>query len=75
MYDELYTSDTWIAAHDEIQKQKQDNRCKLERVIAVLMLWSDATHLAQFSIASAWPSSGTNPSTFDLALTQGHVTS
>lgn len=55
VYDELYTSDTWITAHDEIQKQRRDDGCKLERVIAGLMLWSDATHLAQFGTASAWP--------------------
>jgi hypothetical protein len=27
----------------------------LEQVIAGLMFWSDATHLAQFGNASAWP--------------------
>ena len=55
VYDELYTLDTWIAAHDEMQKQRCDNGCKLEHVIAGVMLWSDATHLAQFGSASAWP--------------------
>ena len=55
VYDELYTSDAWITAHDEIQKQRRDDGCKLERVVAGLMLWSDATHLAQFGTASAWP--------------------
>ena len=55
VYDELYTSDTWITAHDEIQKQRREDGCKLERMIAGLMLWSDATHLAQFGTASAWP--------------------
>lgn len=55
VYDELYTSDVWITAHDEIQKQRRDDGCKLERVIAGLMFWSDATHLAHFGNASAWP--------------------
>lgn len=55
LYDELYTSDAWIAAHDDLQKQQLDNGCTLERVIAGLMFWSDATHLAQFGNASAWP--------------------
>jgi len=55
LYDELYTSDAWNEAHDELQKQRRDNGCKLERVIAGLMFWSDATHLAQFGSASAWP--------------------
>ena len=55
LYDELYTSDAWIQAHDELQKQRRDDGCDLERVIAALMFWSDATHLAQFGNASAWP--------------------
>lgn len=55
LYDELYTSDAWLQAHDELQKQRRDDGCKLERVIAGLMFWSDATHLTQFGRASAWP--------------------
>ena len=55
VYDKLYTSNTWITVHDKIQKQRQDDRCKLEHVIAGLMLWSDVTHLAQFGTTSAWP--------------------
>ena len=55
VYDELYTSDAWITAHDELQKQQRDDGCNLERVIAGLMFWSDAAHLAQFGSASAWP--------------------
>lgn len=55
VYDELYTSDAWITAHNELQKQQRDDGCNLERVIARLMFWSDATHLAQFGSASAWP--------------------
>lgn len=55
IYDELYCSDAWLAAHDELQKQKREDNCKLERVIAGLMFWSDATHLAQFGQAKAWP--------------------
>ena len=48
-------SDAWITAHDDLQKQQRDDGCTLERVIAGLMFWSDATHLAQFGHASAWP--------------------
>ncbi|KAG2058593.1 hypothetical protein BDR06DRAFT_980408 [Suillus hirtellus] len=55
LYDELYTSDAWNKAHDELHEQKRDNGCQLEWVIAGLMFWSDATHLAQFGNASAWP--------------------
>ena len=55
LYDELYTSDAWNDAHDALQKQRCDSGCDLEWVIAGLMFWSDATHLAQFGNASAWP--------------------
>ena len=55
IFDELYTSDAWNDAHDEIQKQQLGNGCKLERVITGLMFWSDVTHLTQFGSASAWP--------------------
>ena len=55
LYDELYTSDAWIKAHDDLQKQGRNDSCDLEKVIAGLMFWSDSTHLAQFGNASAWP--------------------
>ena len=55
IYDELYTSDAWIQAHDEIMKQRREDDCQLERVIASMMFWLDATCLAQFGHASAWP--------------------
>jgi hypothetical protein len=50
--DELYTSDTWIEAQDKLLKEPG---CSLERVIAGLMFFSDATHLANFGTAKAWP--------------------
>ena len=46
VYDELYVSDTWNQAQDDIIKQRRDNECKLERVITGLMFWSDSTQLA-----------------------------
>lgn len=55
LYDELYTSDAWIEAHNDLQKQRRSDGCPLERVIGGLMFWSDSTHLAQFGNASAWP--------------------
>lgn len=55
IYNKLYTSDTWIQAHDDIQKQCHSNGCKLEWVVAAMMFSSDSTHLAQFGHASAWP--------------------
>ncbi|KAH7917408.1 hypothetical protein BV22DRAFT_1026375, partial [Leucogyrophana mollusca] len=55
VYDELYTSDAWIKAHDALQKQPPEPGCTLERVIAALMFSSDATMLASFGTAKAWP--------------------
>jgi hypothetical protein len=55
LYDELYTSDAWIKAQDELQKQRRDDGCRLERVVAGLMFWSDSTRLAHFGSASTWP--------------------
>ena len=55
VYDELYTSNVWNQAQDKIMKQKRHDGCKLEKVVAGLMFWSDSTHLAQFSHTSAWP--------------------
>ncbi|KAF8896664.1 hypothetical protein BD779DRAFT_1466557 [Infundibulicybe gibba] len=55
VYDELYTSDTWINAHNDLQKQPPEPGCKLERVIAGLMFWSDSTHLTNFGTAKVWP--------------------
>ncbi|KIK32623.1 hypothetical protein CY34DRAFT_18911 [Suillus luteus UH-Slu-Lm8-n1] len=54
LYDKLYTSDAWIEAHDELQKQRRDDGCKLERVVAGLMFWSDSTHLAHFGNTLTW---------------------
>lgn len=55
VYDELYASDAWLEAQDDLQKLPKEPGCSLERVIAGLMLFSDATHLANFGTAKAWP--------------------
>jgi hypothetical protein len=55
IFDELYTSDSWLDAQDELQKLPKEPGCSLERVIAGLMFFSDATHLASFGTAKAWP--------------------
>jgi hypothetical protein len=54
-YDEAYTSDQWIEAHDNLQKQPNEPGCKLEKVILGLMFWSDSTHLTSFGTANVWP--------------------
>ncbi|KAG2336252.1 hypothetical protein BDR05DRAFT_978825 [Suillus weaverae] len=55
VFDELYTSDSWLEAQDNLQQQPKELGCSLERVIAGLMFFSDATHLANFGTAKAWP--------------------
>ena len=55
IYDELYCSNAWNDEHDRLQKEERDDGCELERVIAGLMFWSDATQLAQFGQVKAWP--------------------
>jgi hypothetical protein len=55
IFDELYSSDAWLQAQDELQRLPKDPSCSLECVIAGLMLFSDATHLANFGTAKAWP--------------------
>lgn len=54
-YDEAYTSDAWIEAHNTLQKERNEPGCKLEKVILGLMFWSDSTHLANFGTAKVWP--------------------
>jgi hypothetical protein len=55
VFDELYTSDSWLEAQDDLQRLPKEPGCSLERVIAGLMFFSDATHLATFGTAKAWP--------------------
>jgi hypothetical protein len=55
VFDELYTSDAWLEAQDDLHRQPREPDCSLERVIAGLMFFSDATHLANFGTAKAWP--------------------
>ncbi|KAG1774476.1 hypothetical protein EV702DRAFT_1280579 [Suillus placidus] len=55
VFDEVYSSDSWLQAQDDLQKQPKEPGCSLEHVIARLMFFSDATHLANFGMAKAWP--------------------
>ncbi|KAF8143601.1 hypothetical protein K438DRAFT_1993739 [Mycena galopus ATCC 62051] len=56
---EVYNSDAFIDEHDKIQRTgalpPDDPNCKLEKVVAALMWWSDSTHLANFGTAKLWP--------------------
>ncbi|KAL0060724.1 hypothetical protein AAF712_012504 [Marasmius tenuissimus] len=58
VYTELYNSDAFIKEHDRVQRAElppENPNCKLERVVAGLMFWSDATQLANFGDAKLWP--------------------
>ncbi|KAK7688183.1 hypothetical protein QCA50_008553 [Cerrena zonata] len=57
IYSELYNSDAFLAEDEDVKRHAptDDPNCKLERVIAALMFWSDATHLANFGTAKLWP--------------------
>ena len=59
IYSELYDSDAFITAHDDIQRHgllpPDDLGCIREKVIAALMFWSDSTHLTDFGTAKIWP--------------------
>ncbi|KAJ3985139.1 hypothetical protein F5890DRAFT_1573070 [Lentinula detonsa] len=53
---DVYNSDMFLKEHDSIQRAPTDDRsCKREKVVAALMFWSDATHLANFGTAKLWP--------------------
>jgi Plavaka transposase len=54
-FDEVYTSDAFLKAHDTLQKQRNEPDCTLEKVVLGLMFWSDSTHLANFGVAKVWP--------------------
>ena len=58
VFSEVYNSDVCIDEHDNIQRAPlppDEPSCKLEKVLAILMIWSDSTHLANFGTAKLWP--------------------
>ncbi|KAF8806327.1 hypothetical protein BYT27DRAFT_7224612 [Phlegmacium glaucopus] len=57
IFSEVYDSDAFIEEHDKIQRSAptDDPDCKLEKVVAAIMFWSDSTHLANFGTAKLWP--------------------
>ena len=59
VYGKLYNSDEFINEHKQVQNcllpPPEDPECKLEKVIAALMFWSDSTHLTNFGTAALWP--------------------
>jgi Plavaka transposase len=56
IYSEIYNLDVLLDEHDKVQRAPTgDPTCKREKVVAALMFWSDATHLATFGTAKMWP--------------------
>ena len=58
VYDELYTSDTWIREDAKIQTAKinaSNQERDLPRAIAAIMVWSDETMLNPFGQNKSWP--------------------
>ncbi|KAG1831918.1 hypothetical protein F4604DRAFT_1606465 [Suillus subluteus] len=55
VFGEAYASPALMEAYEEINALPLDPGDNLERVVASLMVWSDATHLANFGDASLWP--------------------
>jgi hypothetical protein len=44
-----------LEMHRQVQEILLDEPCKLPRCIAAIMIFSDATQLANFGNAKAWP--------------------
>jgi hypothetical protein len=53
--DEMYTSDSFLAAHEEIQLLSPEPNCNLPRAVAGMMFASDGLKLTNFGDASLWP--------------------
>ena len=52
---ELYTSEAFIKAQEQLMASPRKPDCNLTRCIAALMFWSDATQLTSFGNAKLWP--------------------
>jgi hypothetical protein len=67
VYSDTYTSRAFIEAHWEVNfyPEFQVPGCKLEKVIAAIMIWSDSMHLAQFG--TYMPSQAILQSGFDAS--------
>ena len=55
VHGELYTSEAFLQAHQDLQQSPPEAGCDLERVVVALMFWSDATQLTSFGNAKLWP--------------------
>ena len=55
VFGEAYSSPAYLETYQEVQALPREPGDDLERVVAPLMLWSDATQLSNFGDASLWP--------------------
>ena len=55
VYSELFTSEAFNNAYEELQHQAPEPGCTLECTVCAMMLYSDLTHLANFGSALLWP--------------------
>ena len=55
VHGELFTSKSFLDAHNELQSSPREPDCQLPRRIVALMFWSDATQLTTFGDAKLWP--------------------
>ena len=55
VHGELYTSESFLRAHIELQQSIGEPGCQLTRVICAFMFWSDETHLTSFGNTKLWP--------------------
>ncbi|KAG2112883.1 hypothetical protein DEU56DRAFT_749192, partial [Suillus clintonianus] len=55
VFGESYASPAMLEAYTEINALPRAPGDELERAVASVMVWSDATHLANFGDASLWP--------------------
>jgi hypothetical protein len=55
VYGDLFTSEQFLRVERDLLSSPPEEGCELPRAVLAFMLWSDATHLAQFGHAKAWP--------------------
>ena len=55
MYDKIHSSPTFVKADHELQESPRESGWNLPWFITTIMLWSDATHVAQFGQVKLWP--------------------
>ncbi len=55
VHGEVYTSDAFIDAHEELQRSPPEPDCELQRVIVALVFASDATHISDYGYEKLWP--------------------